>query len=550
MTIRKQRPSWKPVVEGATTPLYLTIANQLAADIASGKLEPHTRLPTHRDLAWDLGCTVGTITRAYAEAERRGLIHGEVGRGSFVRPPALPYPEPVAPRSIANPTGDPRARTDAPTSNVIDLAMNWPSPAGEDEKMRETLRAIASGNDMASLLEFTGRLGVPRHRDAGAALLNRRYQMLPKPERPALDPSRVLIAAGTQHALMIALAALAAPGDAVLVEDLTYPGIVSLARLMRLRLKPVACDADGPRPEALEAACRTGDARAFYIVPTQHNPTGRTISETRRRRLAEIVRQYDLPTVEDDVYGYFPLDAPPPLAAFAPEQTIHLAGLSKMGAPGLRIGFMHAPPRLLGRLSAAMAAASWTAAPMMAEIAARWIEDGTLDELLRRKREEARKRQEIAVQIFANAGVDVDTGAVVPPSPRKRGEGRGEGLRLVEIGTPIARLSSGAVSTPTAAVSRPPADDPRRAKLFLPAACFHAWLTLPEPWRARDFASEAEALGVRVTPADAFVSGRAEAPHAVRLCLGNIADRKDMKRGVEVLAQLLSVQVVGQRVVV
>src|SRR5687767_11189785 len=126
MTIRKQRPGWKPVLEGSTTPLYLTIANQLAADIASGKLEPHVRLPTHRDLAWDLGCTVGTITRAYAEAERRGLIHGEVGRGSFVRPPALPYPEPVAPRSVSNPTGDPRARTDSPTANIIDLAMNWP----------------------------------------------------------------------------------------------------------------------------------------------------------------------------------------------------------------------------------------------------------------------------------------------------------------------------------------------------------------------------------------------------------------------------------------
>src|SRR5262245_49371321 len=98
MTIRKQRPSWKPVVDGATTPLYLTMPNQLAADVASGKLQPHTRPPPHRALAWALGCTVGTITCASAEAERRGLIHGEVGRGSFVRPPALPYPEPVAPR--------------------------------------------------------------------------------------------------------------------------------------------------------------------------------------------------------------------------------------------------------------------------------------------------------------------------------------------------------------------------------------------------------------------------------------------------------------------
>ena len=362
---------------------------------------------------------MGTITRAYAEAERRGLIHGEVGRGSFVRPPALPYPEPVAPRSIANPTGDPRARTDAPTSNIIDLAMNWPSPAGEDEMMRETLRAIAGGNDMASLLEFTGRLGVPRHRDAGAALLNRRYQMLPKPERPSLDPSRVLIAAGTQHALMIALAALAAPGDAVLVEDLTYPGIVSLARLMRLRLKPVAVRRRRPAARGARGGVpHRRRARLLHRADAAqphrpHHQRGSAAGAWPRSSASTTCRRS-----EDDVYGYFPLDAPPPLAAFAPEQTIHLAGLSKMGAPGLRIGFMHAPPRLLGRLSAAMAAASWTAAPMMAEIAARWIEDGTLDELLRRKREEARKRQDIALKVFGDAGVDVGgTRRLFPPLP-------------------------------------------------------------------------------------------------------------------------------------
>ena len=534
MALRKQRPAWKPTLERTGVPLYLSIANQLAADVSSGKLEPHARLPTHRDLAWDIGCTVGTVTRAYAEAERRGLIHGEVGRGSFVRPPALPYAEPIVPRSTANPTGDPRARIDAAPDDTVDLAMNWTARVGEDDKLRATLKQIAAMPDLDSLLAFSGRSGLARHREAGATLLARRSRILPATERPTIDPARVLVAAGTQHALMIALAALAAPGDAVLVEDLTYPGIVSLARLMRLRLKPIACDADGPKPEALESACRAGDARAFYIVPTQHNPTGRTISEPRRRALAAIIRQYDLPTVEDDIYGFFPLDAPPPIAAFAPEQSIHLAGLSKMGAPGLRIGFLHAPQRLLSRLSAAMAAASWTAAPIMAEVAARWISDGTLDDILQRKREEAAGRQDLAAGVFGAAGVEIDRlGGIVPTKPPPRANGR------MPAPTSAGRL-----------LSNTPPEDVRGARLSMPPAGFHVWLRLPEPWRARDFAAEAEALGVRVTPADAFVSGRAEAPHAVRLCLGNAASRAELKKGLAILAQLQGAPLGASRTVV
>ena len=205
-----------------------------------------------------------------------------------------------------------------------------------------------------------------------------------------------------------------------------------------------------------------------------------------------------------------------------------------MGAPGLRIGFLHAPQRLLSRLSAAMAAASWTAAPIMAEVAARWLSDGTLDEILKRKREEAAGRQDVAASVFGAAGVEIDRlGGLVPVKPPHRANGR---LQVVS--------SSGRL------LSNTPAEDGRGARLSMPPAGFHVWLRLPEPWRARDFAAEAEALGVRVTPADAFVSGRAEAPHAVRLCLGNATSRPELKKGVGVLAQLLTAPLGATRQVV
>jgi len=589
---RKKRPAWRPTIDpGGSTPLYIAIANQLAADVASGKLEPYARLPTHRDLAWTLGCTIGTITRAYAEAERRGLVHGEVGRGTYVRPPAIPYADPVVARSAVNPTGDPRAVMDAAPSRLIDLAMNWPAEVGEDELLRRTLADIAKMKDINSLLEFSGRAGLERHRAAGARLLARRQHLRPRGKTATatpIDPAHVLISAGTQHALMVTLAALTAPGDAVLVEDLTYPGVVSLARLMRLRLKSIACDADGPLPGAFEAACRVGDARAFYMTPVQHNPTGRTISEGRRRELARIAETHELPIIEDDVYGFFPTEAPPPIAAFAPEHVIHLAGLSKIGAPGLRIGFLHAPPRLAARLAAAMAAASWTAAPIAAEVATRWIDEGVLDEILRRKREEARRRFDIAAPIFRDAGIPVHAApeqappATVAPTAARAARpnvrvvasnehtaGAAESRRrLAEASANhLAAMKGGPTLAPPPATV-PPKDTgwrepshrpaatgarepvPQKAEFILPPDCFHGWLKLPDPWRARDFASEAEAQGVRLTPADAFVGGRTDAPSAVRLCLGNAKTHADLKRALHIVAQLLVAPLAAAREVV
>lgn len=591
---RKKRPAWRPTLDpGASTPLYIAIANQLAADVASGKLEPYARLPTHRDLAWTLGCTIGTITRAYAEAERRGLVHGEVGRGTYVRPPAIPYAEPIVARSMVNPTGDPRAVVDTAPSRLIDLAMNWPAEVGEDELLRKTLSDIAKMKDINSLLEFSGRAGLERHRAAGARLLARRHQPQAHGKNATsipIDPAHVLVSAGTQHALMVTLAALTAPGDAVLVEDLTYPGVVSLARLMRLRLKSIACDADGPLPGAFESACRVGDARAFYMTPVQHNPTGRTISEGRRRDLARIAETHELPIIEDDVYGFFPLDAPPPIASFAPDHVIHLAGLSKAGAPGLRIGFLHAPPRLAARLAAAMAAASWTAAPIAAEVATRWIDEGVLDEILRRKRAEAKRRFDIAAAVFRGAGIPVRTAAEQTPAtaspfpaagqmPRasrasvrvvasnERASSAESRRRLAEASAShLAAMKGGPAPTPAAPPAprepvwmeqrnRLPASNvreplPQKQELILPTDCFHGWLKLPEPWRARDFASEAEAQGVRLTPADAFVGGRTDAPSAVRLCLGNARTHAELERALRIVARLLTAPLAAAREVV
>ena len=447
--------NWTPDLSPARAPRYLAIADALADDVTSGRLKAGDRLPTHRELADRLGVTVGTVTRGYAEAARRGLVGGEVGRGTFVR---------GAPELPLEPGSSPAA--------LIDLSLNLPPTLGDerDGVLARTLTAIAREADLAALLEYTRDAGATAHREAGASWIGEAGL--------EVRPEQVLVSSGSQHGLTSVLTGLLRPGDLVLTESLTYPGMKTLAALLNLRLQGVGMDAEGLRADALEAACRSG-AKALYCIPTIQNPTGAVMGEERRRDVARIARAHGLLVVEDDVHGLLAEEAPPPLSRFAPETSCYLLSTAKTLAPGLRTGFIAAPAPLVPRIAAAIRATTWMAAPLMAEIVARWIQDGTARRLLKRRREEARARQKLAASVLR--GLD------------------------------------------------------RQAH---PAA-HHLWLSLPDPWRSETFAEAARRRGVLVTPAQTFVVGRAAVPHAVRVAMGAVPDRETLGRGLALLAETL-----------
>lgn len=461
---------WTPDVRTRRGPRYVAIADALAEDAGSGRLPAGTKLPTHRELAERLGVTIGTVTRGYAEAARRGLVSGEVGRGTFVRA--------AAPAGLALVAPAPRE------PGLIDLSANLPPEApGESTGavLARTLAALARRKGIGSLLGYPPEGGAPEHRAAGARWAG----------RCGLDaaPERVLVSSGSQHGMTAVFASLLAPGDLVLTEALTYPGMKALASLLSLRLHGVAMDEHGLRPDALEAACRGGRPRALYCLPTLQNPTTCVMPEARRREIAAVARAHGLLVVEDDVHGHLPEKAPRPLSALLPEQAIYLTGTSKSLAPGLRVGFIVAPSALVPRLSAGIRGTTWMAAPLMAEIAARWIEDGTAEALLARKRREAAARHAIAARALGGTRFDAHP------------------------------------------------------------ASYHLWLHLPEPWRAEAFAAAARAQGVVVTPAAAFAAGagtgygrRAASPEAVRVCLGAARDKEELARGLVVLRRLLGAE--------
>jgi DNA-binding transcriptional MocR family regulator len=216
---------WLPTLEDRLGPVYLRIADALAADVASGCLRRGQQLPTHRALAKTLGVDLTTVTRAYAEARERGLTEARTGQGTFVAEGTAARPDSPAP--------------------ALDLSMNLPpQPLDADIEGRivRGIAAIAQEGGLAGVLNYREPGGTQHERDTAAAWLASRL--------PHAHGDRLTIFPGTQSALMNFLLTQAAPGDVVLAESLTYPGLRAAAAQARVPLAGIATDAAGILPDA------------------------------------------------------------------------------------------------------------------------------------------------------------------------------------------------------------------------------------------------------------------------------------------------------------
>ena len=378
--------NWLPDLTQRKGPRYLAIVEAITQSVESGVLPVGTRLPTHRNLAWNLGVTVGTVSRAYKEATARGLIDGTVGRGTFVR--------------------DQRTRswsTSPASSAPLDFGFNFPPLMEESEAaLRKTLSDILADQSGASFAGYDPAGGREAHREALA-------NWLISLGVPA-TPSTTLATAGAQHAIWVSLASVANPGDVILTEPLTHPGFKSVANRMNLRLVPVENDHNGILPEALESACKAHRPKALFLVPTLNNPTTLTLSEERREQIAGVLEAHSLILIEDDIYRQFAKNPPSSIVSISPNNCIYLASTSKNLAPGLRVGALSAPRALRGKLQAAIRDSIWMSTPLMVEVLVRWLQDGTSDRLTAGKVAEQKVRTDLAQNILG----DLDLAA--PPA--------------------------------------------------------------------------------------------------------------------------------------
>ncbi|MCB9960394.1 MAG: PLP-dependent aminotransferase family protein [Rhodospirillaceae bacterium] len=450
--------SWLPDLNGRSGPKYLRIADAMAEDIYGGRLVDGARLPTHRDLAWRLGVTVGTVTRAYLEGERRGLIVGEVGRGSFVRAGARMSSAVEMPRP-----GD---------EDTIELGVNRTPPGLMADAVAEGLVRLAGLRDIDQLLNYHASGGLPRHRAACARWLETRGLYA--------SADQVAVTSGAEHAIAASLMAFNDPGAPVLVEPLTWSGTRALATMLRMPLRAVPMDEEGITPDGLDAQIRASGARIAYLQPTVHNPTTAVMSMERRREVAEVIRRHGILVIEDDVYGLLHPDAPAPLASLVPEQVIYATSASKVLSPGLRVGCALLPDAQAARFAVAARAVNWMAPPPMAALLSFWVEDGVALDMTKRIREEVAVRLAIAKEILA--GLDM-------------------------------RSCAGA---------------------------FHVWLTLPEPWRARELVAAARRQGLTLMDTEMFVPGRNTTPHAVRVSITAPRSHDELRTGFSRLRAILS----------
>lgn len=446
---------WRPDPSLIRRPAYLSLADQFARAIHDGRLPNGTRLPTHRRLADDLSLSVQTVSRAYEELIRRGLVSGEIGRGSFVQtrqrepePPYLPErPGEVIDLSILKPVCEPM----------------------HHQRLKEALAWLSEALPSSAALSFRPNVVFPRHRAIAVEWL--------KECGLSVAPQNVSLTNGATAGMTVALMSVAPPGSTVATEAIGHHTLVPLATYLGFNLEGLPIDEDGIVPEALDEACRGSDIRAVFVQPSVINPMATLMSDARRAAIAEVARRHDIAIIENDVLGPLVEGRAPPIAAYAPERALYVTSFTKITVPGLRIGYLVAPDRYLAAVANRHLVSNWMATPMVAEIASRWVTDGTAMDLVRWQRGALLRRHDIAAEMLDGLSYRAHRGGL------------------------------------------------------------HVWLPLPEDRTEEDFVAQARLQGVAIAPGVSFRTGEAPWHPAVRISLGSTTEG-ELRSGLGTVARL------------
>jgi DNA-binding transcriptional MocR family regulator len=446
--------NWHPRLDrkaGGSKQKSLTEA--IIGDIEAGVLQPELRMPTHRDLALSLGLSVQTVSLAYKEAERLGYLRGEVGRGTFVRARVTENAD--------------RFMLDRAPGEVADLSIVRAVYTEDHEAAsRSVMASLAQSDNSLFMRPCRPIAGLDAHRTAAAAWL--------RPLGVDVPADRVVMTNGAAHGIFLALAAVVRPGDLVLTENLTDHGVIGLANVLGFTLRGIATDEQGVTPEAFEAACAGASVRALVVVPTLGNPTSHVAGAGRRRALAEVARRHGVFVIEDEVYKPLLGESLPAVTDLLPDLGFFVTSMTKTVMTGLRVGYLVVPPQYSIRVASIVRVTTWSATYLPAEIATRWIEDGTAAALLDIQRREAAARQAIVRETLA--------GFIASTHP----------LSLC------------------------------------------VWLKVPQPWEEGALVRALAQSRIAVTPSDPFVAGDSR-EGGIRICLGGRLSHQALR---ETLASL------------
>ncbi len=377
--------SWKPQKKELEKPYYLSLAGRLESDILSGKLPENTKLPPQRELADFLDLNLSTITRAYKLCELKGLLYAVTGRGTF-----------VSPGTAAQNTFVEK------DSGVIEMGMIKPFYES-NQTVRNAARLVLGREESIKLFEYSSPLGTKRQINAAQKWL--RLLGIETGE------GNILLSAGAQNALSVILISLFKAGDKIAVDHFTYTNFKELANFLHIQLIAVSGDEHGMSPDGLLSVCKNTQIKGIYLMPTCANPTGIFMPQSRRRKLAEIIRRFHLLVIEDDIYSFLSIygkttpDAKP-FFSLVPEQTVHVCSISKSLCAGLRVAFIAFPDQYRELLVSGMLGINLKTVSLNSEIIAELIESGEAEKIVKQKIRSAQKRNQIFNAVFPSVHTD------------------------------------------------------------------------------------------------------------------------------------------------
>lgn len=426
--------------QAGSGPKYRRVADAIHAAIRAGDLNAGDKLPPVRELAWSLGITPGTVARAYTLLTNAGHAVAEVGRGTFVADRGAGQTEPMQ-EYVSVPVQDGKISLVSP--QLPDL--------GQVALLRAAFARVGA-TAPERLLHYPTRNAYRTLREAAVHWL----RTIPL---GCITESDVVLVHGAQNGLGVILqTVLHGPNPTILVEEMAYPGFRRAADLLRATVVGVPCDSKGIRPDALAEIARRTKAQVLCTSPDVHNPTLLCTPSDRRHAIADLCRSADIQIIEDDCYRRTDMTAPS-YRLLAPERTWHVASISKVLTPALRLGFAVAPPGRGQDLRQVAEHGFFGIAQPLAEVAEQILTDPQTDAIVAAIRE----RIALYVRVAVNA-----------------------------LGTHNLTWHE---------------DVP------------FVWLPLPPGWRATTFCRAAEARDIQIRSADEFALRDGRAPHAVRIAV-------------------------------
>lgn len=354
---------------------FRAVVEEFVKQIQNGDFVAGERLPTHRELAFTHGLSLGTASRVYAELDALGLTVGEVGRGTYVRSGStLKHSE---------------YNLSTVGASVIDLSRSYMVLPEQEQHFKEAVQQ-AFVNDGGSLLHYQENEGSREQREFASDWLSAgKFSS-------EITSRNTLICSGGQHALMASLMCTCPAGGVLVVDEITYPGVLALAEILRIEIVTVPSDDFGMSAEGLSTVCNEYDVKAIYLMPNLHNPTSTTMRHTRREEIAYVAKTRDIIVIEDDAFGFL-LDTPSvKMIDVAPDNCIYFHTMSKSWAPGLRICMLAMPHKLVEKARRFLSASIWMPSPLMMAVARQLIESGQYAQCVQAKKSELLKRHKIA----------------------------------------------------------------------------------------------------------------------------------------------------------